>query len=103
MGGAAARLACSISLLAAGGCSHCDQSGSPVEIVGTGLTSFVPIRPDSVVPIIHGIQDGYHVWTSLLVSNVNLAGINLHYTLEFVDDGRVLNDFDENAVDFEPL
>jgi hypothetical protein len=49
--------------------SNAEDGGSadgPHVVLGTGREAFEPLGADGTVPLIKGIQGGFHVWTSFL-------------------------------------
>lgn len=61
---------CWASLVAAACCFACgsdpgEASGARV-VLGTGLEAYEPIEGEPELPVIKGIQGGFHVWTSFL-------------------------------------
>lgn len=42
------------------------DSGGPRVVLGTGRTAFEALESDGTIPLIKGIQGGFHVWTSFL-------------------------------------
>lgn len=58
-----AALAC--ALACAPGAGGAADTG-PQVVIGTGREAFEALGPDGRVPLIKGIQGGFHVWTSFL-------------------------------------
>jgi hypothetical protein len=64
-----------VHVLLAGTCFGCGSGGAasgdgsavdgPRLDLGTGRTAFEPLGSEGTVPLIKGLQGGYHVWTSL--------------------------------------
>jgi hypothetical protein len=52
-------------------------------VVGTGDKKYVALEDDSTVPLIHGIQDGYHVWTSLLAKGFQTDVLRMNLVTQF--------------------
>jgi hypothetical protein len=67
-----------------------DTTG-PWMVVGTGLTEYVALDNCDHVPIVQGIQGGYHVWGALRAGGFALEpNAFVRLTLELVDDGHVV-------------
>jgi hypothetical protein len=77
------RLVCWAALVAAG----CGASfpGPPAADVGTGVDQFVVLHDGDTVPIIMGLQGGYHVWGSVRASNVAPDNLRLRFSLYLAD------------------
>lgn len=63
----------------------------PVLELGTGLDEFVPITDGDSVPIVHGIQGGYHIWGSLRARDLGPEQVRLHYTLTLEETGELVS------------
>ena len=76
------------------GCSA-GVSGPPNVDVGGGADQFITLRDGDSVPIIHGLQGGYHVWGSVRASGVDPNALALRFTLyieEATDAYTIRND-----------
>jgi hypothetical protein len=63
----------------------CGGGGGPVSVdVGTGVDRFVEIHDGDPVPIIMGLQGGFHIWGSVRAINMSLHTMKLRFTL-FLD------------------
>lgn len=49
-------------------------------VLGTGREVFEELAPDGLVPLIHGIQGGFHVWTSFLAYGFDAAVLRMELT-----------------------
>ncbi len=81
-------------LLFLGGCSA-GFAGPPTADVGGGVDQFITLHDGDSVPIIHGLQGGYHVWGSVRAANVDPSGLALRFTLyieEASDPYTIRND-----------
>jgi hypothetical protein len=65
-------------------CGGPKQSSASLEL-GTGDQRFITLNDGDPVPIIHGLQGGYHVWGSVRVSNMAPMGLHLQFALARVD------------------
>ncbi|MSP59975.1 MAG: hypothetical protein EXR72_06475 [Myxococcales bacterium] len=72
-----------IGLLAACGPAPHTYPGPPEVTLGTGVTTFVPVGEGADVPIIMGIQGGYHIWGSVRARYMEPQQIHLLFTLTF--------------------
>lgn len=62
------------------------STASSLEVeVGTGNVDFEPIADGAGVPIIHGAQGGYHVWTAVRVKQVDVADARINLYARFED------------------
>ena len=59
----------------------CGADGPPSAEVGTGADRFEPLTDGEAVPIIHGLQGGYHVWGAVRARNLAGDGLHLTFTL----------------------
>lgn len=78
-------LAAAVSLGA--GCGpHVPSSfpGPPDITLGTGVDSFVPVADGDAVPIIMGLQGGYHIWGSVRARYVDPVQLHIVFTLYLV-------------------
>src|SRR5947209_6948520 len=67
-----------------GGCGGA-PAGVPAVEVGTGQETFIALGDGDAVPIIHGLQGGYHVWGAARASNLAASQLHLVFTLARVD------------------
>ena len=81
------RWACLLVIAAGCGASF---DGPPAVDVGTGVDQFVALHDGDPVPIIHGIQGGYHVWGSVRAHNLAPSDVKLRFTLTRVADGAAI-------------
>jgi hypothetical protein len=59
-------------------------------LLGTGAERFVAIQDHEIVPIIHGIQGGHHVWGAARAAALNKAGLRLGFVLSLVGSETVV-------------
>jgi hypothetical protein len=76
--------------LLAAGCGAAGFSGPPAADVGTGADRFIALRDGDAVPIVMGLQGGYHVWGSVRASNVASQNVTLRFALYHADDAAPL-------------
>lgn len=67
-----------VLMLTAAGCG---SDGPPSAEVGTGAGQFEPLTDGEQVPIIHGLQGGYHVWGAVRAHNLDGHALRLSFTL----------------------
>ena len=79
-------LAFAVSLSGCGGGVPASYPGPPEVALGTGFDRFVPVADGDAVPIIKGIQGGYHIWGSVRARYVDPRQLHLVFTL-FVGGG----------------
>jgi len=70
----------------AAACSAAGFSGPPAADVGTGADHFVTLHDGDAVPIIMGLQGGYHVWGSVRAANVGSQNVTLRFSLFHGDE-----------------
>jgi len=58
----------------------------PSVELGTGDQAFIVLHDGDPVPIIHGLQGGYHVWGAVRASDLAPMGVHLQFTLARLDD-----------------
>ena len=79
------------------------QGGEDVEMgwleIGTGFNRFEPLTAEQEVPIIAGIQGGFHIWGALRGQGFDASEVRILFELE--QDGAVVGAAD--YVDFIPL
>jgi hypothetical protein len=84
-----------VALLAAsGGCGPRIPSsypGPPEVVLGTGVTSFVPVADGAEVPLVYGIQGGYHIWGSVRVRYMDPRELRLAFRLTFESDAKLIS------------
>jgi hypothetical protein len=66
------------------GCGGGAVPGPASVDVGTGVDRFVEIHDGDAVPIIMGLQGGFHIWGSVRATNLSPHTMRLHFTL-FLD------------------
>ncbi len=90
------RLLVLLTIALAPGCSRngppSPYPGPPVAILGTGLLEFLSLTDGQEVPIIHGIQGGYHVWGAVRARYMDPNDIDAHFTLTDVVTGALDGD-----------
>jgi hypothetical protein len=67
------------------GCGGPAIVGPPGVEIGTGSDHFVALADGDTVPIIHGIQGGYHVWGAVRARGVDPSGLRLRFTVWLTD------------------
>jgi hypothetical protein len=75
-----------LSAALCGACSACGAGpvtfpGPPELELGTGFADFVPVADGDAVPIIHGLQGGYHIWGSLRARYLDPTALRLRFTV----------------------
>lgn len=78
---------------ACGACAGCGSSavhfpGPPELELGTGFNQFVAVADGDPVPIIHGLQGGFHIWGSVQARYVDPIGINLRFEVTLAATGE---------------
>lgn len=74
------RLAALALCTLAGGCQKTAWPGPPQAILGGGVLRFLPWGDCARVPIIHGVQGGYHVWGGVRARYVS-PQVQLRFTI----------------------
>lgn len=86
---ASIRLAGVLSV-ALGGCRQPASWPGPAEaVLGGGVLRFLPLDGCARVPIIRGIQGGYHVWGGVRARYVTLFRLKLRFTISD-EEGRLV-------------
>jgi hypothetical protein len=67
---------------AAGGALSAD---GPRIVLGSGRETFEPVGADGPVPLIRGIQGGFHVWTSFLAYGFDADIVRMELTTRWDD------------------
>jgi hypothetical protein len=78
---AALLLAAAATLPACGPHVPASYPGPPDVTLGTGYDQFVPVDDGADVPIIMGLQGGYHIWGSVRARYVDPRQVHLVFTL----------------------
>ncbi|MGE0786190.1 MAG: hypothetical protein AB7S26_10910 [Sandaracinaceae bacterium] len=82
----------------------CAASEPPVPAsleLGTGSWRFEPLTDGDTVPLIHGAQGGYHMWTSVRVPGVDTESLQLTIELQPADESAPVQR-DDLGVFLEP-
>jgi hypothetical protein len=79
----------------AGGCAA--PVGTESLDLGTGEWQFEAVETGQPVPIIHGIQGGYHVWVSMRAEGLATGPCRLELETEPVEGGRPVEQSHVNA------
>lgn len=89
-----------LSLAGALGCSSTEDirapsdEGPPVVVIGTGVSEFLPIVDGDAVPIVRGIQGGYHIWGAVRAQHLIPDQVRLHYSLILLATNETVNTVD---------
>ena len=67
-------------------------SGGPRVVLGTGREAFEALGSDGTVPLIKGIQGGFHVWTSFLAYGFDTDVVRMELTTHW-------DELDESALE----
>lgn len=76
----------------------------PVELVteiGGGKDGFVVLADGDPVPVIMGVQGGYHIWTSVRVHDPTLKVVAVSLTSRFEDTGALVGQPSKEAAVFD--
>jgi len=67
-----------------------DTGAQSTVSIGTGFPDFVPITPGSDLPIIAGIQGGFHLWGGFVATHIDPRSVTIEFvtTLDGRDIGR---------------
>ena len=76
--------------------SACDEEERPVAEdpwleLGSGLSEFIPVSDGDALPLVYGIQGGWHVDTAARLGGIDLDGAFLTYDAVDPDSGELLN------------
>lgn len=82
--------AASVSALAGGCQKPVAWPGPPEVVLGGGVLRFLAWNDCARVPIIHGVQGGYHVWGGVRARYVTLARLKLRFSVTGMD-GRLIS------------
>jgi hypothetical protein len=63
-------------------------TGPPSADVGTGADQFIALHDGDAVPIVMGLQGGYHVWGSVRAANVAPRNLALSFSLYLADSAQ---------------
>ncbi len=85
-----------LALLLVVGCGPVQYPGPAEATLGTGYTAFVPIADGDSVPIVMGLQGGYHVWGSVRARWLDPSQVHLHFTITRTSDGARQAERDDN-------
>jgi hypothetical protein len=67
------------------------ESAGPRVVLGTGREAFEALGSDATVPLIKGIQGGFHVWTSFFAYGFDTDVLRMELTTRWDElDGSVL-------------
>lgn len=95
-------------LFSGAACGGTGSQNSPVyagkaeAILGTGLYDFLPMPSCGRVPIIHGIQGGYHVWGAVRLRYMAADKVNVQFTISDTS-GVALSAPIKSTIDLDPL
>ena len=77
----------------------------PVQLVaeiGGGKDAFVPLADGDSVPVIMGVQGGYHIWTAVRIHDPTLKVVAVSLTSRFEDTGALVGQPSKEAAVFVP-
>jgi hypothetical protein len=79
-----------VGLVVFAACGSNEPDGPRVAL-GSGREAFEEVAADGVVPLIKGIQGGYHVWTSFLLYgfDTDIARMELTTAWDTLDESRI--------------
>lgn len=92
----AARMRSMLSMVFLFSLSACDEGERPVVAdpwleLGSGLSEFVQVSDGDTLPLVYGIQGGWHVDTAARLGGIDLDGAFLTYDAFDPDSGELLN------------
>ena len=76
----------------------------PVELVtqiGGGKDAFIVLADGDPVPVIMGVQGGYHIWTSVRIHDPTLKVVAVSLTSRFEDTGALVGQPSKEAAVFD--
>lgn len=86
---------CGVDSSGAGGAGGGEPAGPRLEL-GTGRLVFEPAPQDGDVPLIQGLQGGYHVWTSFLIYGVSAKVVQMDLTTRWDGNDASLQEMQGN-------
>ncbi len=78
----------------------CNENPDPAVAVGTGESTFEALATGDPVPIIHGPQGGWHIWTSMRLTAMP-EYVRARVLISVVDSGEVISDYSYNVAVLE--
>lgn len=69
------------------GCAG-ESAGEGTVELGTGEWEFVPLADEDTVPLVFGVQGGYHVWTSFRAEGLDPEGVMLEIETQPGDESK---------------
>jgi hypothetical protein len=60
-----------------------DSGDEAYVAIGTGFPSYIPVSDGDTLPIIEGIQGGFHLWGGFEVSGLEPIGLTIEFDLEW--------------------